>query len=68
MIKARATIKGQDVVILGLEKKNLDAMMDGKPIMFDGAHVGLGGMKFIIIAGETQEDLKQDLRAIGVLR
>jgi hypothetical protein len=68
MIKARAVIKGQDVIIFGLEKPNLDALMDNKPIMFDGQHVGLHNLKIIIIAGETQADLMEDLRALGVVQ
>lgn len=67
MIKMRATIKKQDVVIFGLDRNNVEAMMQNKPIMFDGTEVALPGIKVIMIAGETLEDLKQDLRAIGLL-
>jgi hypothetical protein len=68
MIKMRATVKQKDVVILGLDRHNVEAMMQNKPIVFDGMEVGLPGIKVIIIAGETLDDLREDLRSIGVVK
>lgn len=50
MIKARAG----DYVIFGLSKMNLEKLQEGKPIAFDGAEVGMPGMQFLIMYGETE--------------
>ncbi|MGF6641796.1 hypothetical protein [Paraburkholderia sp. MM6662-R1] len=61
MIKARAG----DTVILGLSRLNLKKLQEGKPIMFDGAEVGLSGQRFVIVFGETESAIIAELNAVG---
>lgn len=57
MIKARA---GQ-LVILGLSRRNVELLQEGKPIAFDGAEVGLGGTRVLIMFGETEDEIAREL-------
>lgn len=60
MIKARAG----NVVIFGLSRLNLERLQEGKPIMFDGAEVGLDGNKIVIMYGETEQAIADELNAV----
>ena len=57
MIKARSG----ELVIFGLSRLNLEKLQEGKPIAFDGAEVGLNGMRVLIMFGETEEDIAREL-------
>lgn len=67
MIKVRASLGGADTVFLGLEKANIDMLLEGKPILVSGAELGLPGVQVVILAGQTKAEILNDLRAIGVL-
>lgn len=56
MIKARAG----NTVIFGLSRLNLERLQEGKPIMFDGAEVGLEG-RICITFGETEQAILDEL-------
>jgi hypothetical protein len=66
MIKARGVFGGQEAIVLGLERENMRRLLDGQPIMFDGAQVGLPGIRILILGGETLSDVKEDMRACGI--
>jgi hypothetical protein len=68
VIKARARLGAlrQDTILLGLEGENVRRLMNNQPIMFDGAEVGIPGIQFVILAGETLDDVEEDLRALGL--
>jgi len=57
MIKATSG----DLVIFGLSRLNLEKLQEGKPIVFDGSEVGLSGSRFLIMFGETENDIARDL-------
>lgn len=57
MIKARSG----DTVIFGLSKMNLEKLQEGKPIVFDGATVGLIGTRIVIMYGETELHIIHEL-------
>ena len=63
MIKARK----KNVIFIGLDKENIDRMLDNKPILFKGEQEGLPGIQIVILAGNTLDDVKEDLRSIGVI-
>lgn len=65
MIKARGQAAGTDMVILGLSRNNTERLLNNSPIMFDGAQVGLAGVRIVICGGETEADIAEDLRSIG---
>lgn len=70
IIKARATLgdpPGQDTVFLGLDRESIRRLLDNQPIKFNGAQIGIRGVTFVILAGETLDDVQEDLRAIGVV-
>lgn len=66
MIKARATLGGRDTLLIGLSRTNIDRLLDGKPIQFDGAELGWPQFKVVVLAGETEADILDDLKSIGV--
>lgn len=57
MIKARSG----DLVIFGLSRLNMEKLQEGKPIIFDGSEVGADGFRFLIVFGETENDIARDL-------
>ena len=63
MIKAR----GGNLVLLGLSRMNVDRMVAGLPVLFDGADVGLDGIRITIVYGETERAIIDQLDAEGVL-
>lgn len=62
MIKA---LLGHDVAVLGLTRTNIERLLDNKPIMVNLAEIGLRSQKVVIIAGETEESIMEDLRSIN---
>lgn len=66
MLKIRATINKSDTVILALTQENWFRLVNNQPIMFPGSDVGLDVAHVVIIGGETEADIKEDLRSIGV--
>lgn len=63
MIKARAA----QHVILGLSRMNVERLMQDMPIRFDGAEVGVPGITFVIVGGETEQAIEADLRRVGAV-
>jgi hypothetical protein len=57
---------GAKVIGLGLEAENINRLIDGQPIAFDMAELGLPGQKILIMYGESQDDIKQQLRDSGL--
>lgn len=57
MIKARSG----NLVIFGLSKLNIERMQEGKPVAFDGAEVGLDGVRIMIMYGETEIAIVHEL-------
>lgn len=69
MIKGKlAHSKGADGLVIGLSQKNWDNLKAGKPIAFKGHEVGLPLGEVVIIGGETEDDIREDLKALGWLR
>lgn len=63
MIKAVATgADGVPLLILGLSRRNTELLLEGKPISVD--MLGITGLKakILIIAGETEEALTEQLK------
>lgn len=63
MIKAG----GKEHVIIGLSKRNIELLMQGKPIIFEGSEVGVPGKKFLIFYGVTEDAILDDLREAGIV-
>lgn len=63
MIKARAG----NTVFLGLDRENVNRLFDNKPMLIKGSELGLGNLKIVILAGETLESVKDDLKSIGII-
>ena len=64
----KAVIYGETpTLILGITRENIDRMLDNKPLVVDTAKLDLPKINIIIIAGETYEDVREDLRSIGVI-
>lgn len=57
---------GRKTLFLGLTRKNLDELPKNRPIVVSVEEVGGHADRIVILGGETQEDLLEDLRSIGV--
>lgn len=66
MIKTRLTRDGKPILIFGLSELNVQKLKENKPISFDLDVLGLEGT-VIILYGETEESITQDLKDIGIL-
>ncbi len=65
MIKATSG----DTIILGLSRTNIERLQAGQPISFDGATIGLEGKTFVILFGETEKTIMQELEsAVGTVK
>lgn len=61
MIKARSG----ELVIFGLSKMNLEKLQEGKPIAFDGSIVGVPGVRFLIMYGETELHIIHEIEEVN---
>lgn len=68
MIKAILDVSGMQIAVLGLTRENIDRLLDNQPIMLDLSQLGLAPQRIAILAGETEDDIIQDLRALGADR
>lgn len=55
------------MVLLGLSRGNVDRLLAGDPVLFDGSDIGLPGIKISIIFGETERAIVDVLDQAGVL-
>lgn len=57
---------GGTIVGLGLEEGNIERLKDGKPIYFPLKELGIEGVEIMIMYGETQEAIRDELRKSGL--
>lgn len=68
MIKARGTTSaGRGLLIIGLSRTNTERLLENMPIRFAGEEFGFDG-DVIILGGETEADIAEDLRALGPVK
>jgi hypothetical protein len=67
MIKGRATLGGKPCVVIGLSRTNCERLLANQPIVFDGEILGWPGERVVILGGETEPELLEDLRCAGAL-
>jgi hypothetical protein len=66
MLKMVSTQKnGRKLVMLGLDRANVDRLVGGKPIRLDGKEVGID-VGVALLFGETYMALAAELRAAGL--
>ena len=58
MIKARAV---DGTALFGLSRKNLEQLLDGNPIVLQLSEMGLPRQKIVILAGENEQAIMDDL-------
>lgn len=68
MIRALATQKdGRKLLILGVDRTNIDKLTSKQPIIVRGDQFGLDlPVDFLIMFGETLDDVATELRQSGV--
>jgi hypothetical protein len=68
MIKATSVLNGRRAVILGLSRKNTEALLEGKPMKIDLAELGMpeAGVVFIV-GGETEQSIQAELAKYFVM-
>jgi hypothetical protein len=59
MIKASAN--NGTLIIIGLSRKNVEALQAGRPIDVGLSEMGMGDKRLVILFGETEESLMKDL-------
>lgn len=65
MIKAFGrTSDGRPLLILGLSRANMERLLDNQPIRFAADPLGVV-CEVLILGGETENDIAEDLRALG---
>lgn len=64
MIKMVLDTNEGQMFIFGLSYMNLDKLREGRPIAFDTSEVGIEGSKFVIMAGETEEAIADELESL----
>lgn len=64
MLKARS---GDDL-IFGLSALNVERLMEGKPIAVNLTDLGLPKGRVLIFYGKTEQDMKAELEAAGMIR
>ena len=71
MIKAVASQKdGSTAVFLGLSRENVDRLLANQPIpvKLRELHPDLPDLTIILLGGETEDDIAEDLRSLGPVR
>jgi hypothetical protein len=65
MLKAKGTneTNGNDVMLLGLSRRNITLLMQDRPIRIDGATMGFPGIDIIVLFGEDEPALVKALQA-----
>jgi hypothetical protein len=65
MVKAVLSKQGSErrTVFFGLSSKNLENLKESCPITFKGEEIGLEGIDFVIVWGETEQQIAEELEA-----
>lgn len=63
MLKARSG----DNLIFGLSARNIELLMEGKPISIDLRDLGMDKGRVMIFYDKTEEDMKAELEATGMV-
>jgi hypothetical protein len=62
VIKASAnTADGTPLLVIGLSRVNTEKLLDGQPIAFDTDQLGLPRLQVLIIGGESEQSISEDL-------
>ncbi len=67
MIRARSKGDHIDVVMLGLSRRNVDVLVAGRPITFDGQDVGMPGVTFMVFFGENERGMLDEFVQRGLI-
>lgn len=62
MLRARAG----DKLVFGLSAKNIELLMEGKPISIDLRELGYDAGAVLIFYGRTEADMQQQLEDAGI--
>lgn len=66
MIKAKYIgSNGRTMVVLGLERTNIERLMNNEPILIKQKDLQLDH-DIIVLGGETLDEIKDDMRAMGL--
>ncbi len=64
MIKASGrTVDGTPVLMMGLSGENIARLMNGEPITFDTADLGLPQLRIVVLGGRTEADIAISIRS-----
>jgi len=66
MIKFKGSSKGRTVVGFGISRENWNRMLAGDPIHIHGEEIGLPKIEFLIVGGETEQSIYDDMKRGGV--
>lgn len=50
-----------NVIFLGLSRVNIDRLLAGQPIAFDGEQIKLPGHRFCLLFGETEDVIHKEI-------
>lgn len=68
MIKAAGTTgDGRRLLVLGLSAENMTRLLLGQPIRLECAELGLPDLQVVVVGGQTEQDIADDLVGHGVV-
>lgn len=67
MIKACGGTPGRRLYLIGLTRANLRELRNGRPIAFDAADINLPNGKVLIMYGETEAAMVNELNSHGLI-
>ncbi len=66
MVKALMhSTDGGYVIVLGLSQRNCERLLGGEPILVEGKEFGLQDTKIVIMGGQTEAAIVQELRKLS---
>lgn len=67
MIKMGMRQDGKTTIVLGLSRSNCERLLRGEPALISLEQLQVGHGSILLMAGETEADITEDLRSIGLI-
>jgi hypothetical protein len=58
---------GKPTLLLGLSRENMDKLLADQPIVLNGGPLGVGDITVLLIGGETEQTMSDQLRELGMI-
>lgn len=65
MMLAKGSGNGRETLLIGLSAENVERLAKNQPILKKLDEVGFPGLSLVILFGETEDDIREDLNIIS---